>query len=405
MSLVSSFVRLPVRPVVLLFAIIGTAASLFIVARKRNSSERYLRDEKPDTVHGKDIRVARIMVYPIKSCAGIDLNTSAYDKEGFEFDRKWMVVDVEKNKQLSARDNRGIKLVRVFPAIKRDSTSPDGGVLHVSFPDSETTPSFSVPLIPSPDTLSGWDKYGGFDLWGHAEEGYIVDHADDFSESTPALSPSEILSEYIGRRVLLVMNTPAPRPLSDFVPLDTTKVNYEGGSTVRYSDFSPFLLCSTKSIEDAEERVWAMARGESVGEGCTPLDGSVDVDSEWARKDGAKRLLVDRFRPNVVMSGVEDPFGEDDWQEIAIGPNHLGSNFLLPLRCARCMFPNVDPLDGNRDLKMPNNAMMQYRRVEAILSSKYCFGMHMVPADAAGVLNVGDSVVVKRSMVNPKLVI
>ncbi|KAF7349390.1 MOSC domain-containing protein [Mycena sanguinolenta] len=385
---------IPIRPLLLLS--IGFA-SLYVVTRTTSKLRLFSPSQKPvDTVHGTDIKISRILVYPIKSCAGTDLQTSAYDQEGFEFDRKWMIVDLEKNKQLSARDNRGIKLVRVFPLIKRDPSSPTGGVLEVTFPDSPDTPSFSIPLNPTEEQLSTWDVHAGFDLWGWSTEGYIVESADPGALETP----SEILSEYVGRPVLLVMNTPTPRPITEPMPFDPARLAYEGGPSVRYPDFSPFLIVSNASLEDAEAKVWAMARGEFEQKvaGCKPDDPAPPLN-DWARKD-AKKLLMERFRPNVVVSGVNEPFGEDDWQEIVTLDNRT---FVLPARCPRCMFPNVDTESGLRDSQMPNNAMMQYRKVEAFAPSKYCFGMYMIPAESSGVLSVGDQILVTRSAVNPKL--
>ncbi|KAJ7752441.1 hypothetical protein DFH07DRAFT_825280 [Mycena maculata] len=388
------FTSSPIRP--LLVLLIGSA-SLLIVTRKKSIS-LYLskRLRRVETIHGKNLKISRILVYPIKSCAGIDLSSSAYDQEGFEFDRKWMIVDVEKNKQLSARDNRGIKAVRVFPSIKKDLSSPDGGVLEVTFPDSPDTPSFTVPLNPTPEQLSTWDTYGGFSLWDWSCEGYVVESTapDTF------YTPSEILTEYFGRPVLLVMNTPTPRPITEPMPFDPARFTYSGGPTVRYPDASPFLICSNASIDDAEAKVWAMARGELRGgvAGCTP-DDAAEPTNAWARKN-AKRLLIERFRPNVVVSGVDELFGEDDWQEITTTDN---LSFVLPARCPRCMFPNVDTEDGKRDAKMPNNAMMQYRKVDKAAPTKYCFGMYMIPVEGAGVLSVGDEILVTRSAVNPKL--
>ncbi|KAJ7135813.1 hypothetical protein C8R44DRAFT_769072 [Mycena epipterygia] len=385
-----------VRPIILIS--IGIA-SLFIVTRQTKISH-YLsqRRRKHDTVHGKDIEISRILVYPIKSCAGIDLDSSAYDQEGFEFDRRWMIVDLEKNKQLSARDNRGIKLVRVFPTIKRDPSSPSGGVLEVKFPDSPDTPSFAVPLNPTQEQLSTWETHTGFDLWGWTNEGYVVESASPEAFETP----SEILSAFVGRPVLLVMKTPTPRPITEPMPFDPVRLAYAGGPTVRYPDASPFLIVSNASLEDAQAKVWAMARGELEKKvaGCKPDDAAPPTNA-WARADDAKKLLIERFRPNVVVGGVDEPFGEDDWQEIATVDNR---NFLLPARCPRCMFPNVDTENGKRDPQMPNNAMMQYRKVEAEAPSKYCFGMYMIPVEGSGVLSVGDQIFVTRSAVNPKLV-
>ncbi|KAJ7129054.1 hypothetical protein C8R46DRAFT_1363288 [Mycena filopes] len=386
---------LPVRRLLLLC--IGFA-SLFIVSRTTNVLRLRHKKAKIDTVHGSDLKISRILVYPIKSCAGVDLRSSAYDQEGFEFDRKWMIVDLEKNKQLSARDNRGIKLVRVFPIIKRDPSSPTGGVLQVTFPDSPDTPSFTIPLNPTPEQLQTWDTHDGFDLWGFSCEGHVVESA----EPTALETPSEILSAYVGRPVLLVMNTPTPRPITEHMPFDPARLAYAGGPSVRYPDASPFLLVSDASLEDAEAKVWAVARGEYEKrvEGCTPDDAAPPTDA-WARKEDAKRLLMERFRPNIIVSGVEEAFGEDDWQEITTLDNR---SFVLPARCPRCMFPNVDTKSGLRDPQMPNNAMMQYRKVEAFAPTKYCFGMYTIPVEDNGVLSVGDRILVSRSAVNPKLV-
>ncbi|KAJ6484454.1 hypothetical protein C8R47DRAFT_1131414 [Mycena vitilis] len=386
---------IPTRPLLLL--VIGLA-SVFIVTRataKTRPAFFGIFKKNVDTIHGTEIKISRILVYPIKSCAGTDLLSSAYDQEGFEFDRKWMLVDLEKNKQLSARDNRGIKLVRVFPFIRRDPSSPTGGVLEVTFPDSPDTSPFSISLNPTEDQLSTWETHTGFDLWGDSNEGHVVESVDPGAFETP----SEILSAYVGRPVLLVMKTATPRAITA-MPLDPARFAYAGGPSVRYPDFSPFLIVSDASLEDAEAKVWAMARGDSARKvaGCKP-DDPAPPSNAWARE--GKKLLMERFRPNVVVSGVDEPFGEEDWQEIATVDDR---NFILPARCPRCMFPNVDTESGLRDPQMPNNAMMQYRKVEASAPSKYCFGMYMIPVEDNGVLSVGDRILVTRSAVNPKLV-
>jgi uncharacterized protein YcbX len=201
----------------------------------------------------------------------------------------------------------------------------------VDFPDSPDTPSFAVPLDPSEEELQTWDTHSGFDLWGSSSEGYIVENAYPDALETP----SEILSTYVGRPVLLIMKTPTPRPITVPLPIDVSKLAYEGGPAVRYPDFSPFLIVSDASLEDAQAKVWAMARGtlEKKIAGCVPNATAVPTD-EWAADNG-KKLLMERFRPNVVVSGVNEAFGEDDWQEISTVVD--GRKFFLPARCPRCM--------------------------------------------------------------------
>jgi uncharacterized protein YcbX len=38
-------------------------------------------------------RIARLFVYPIKSCAGIEVQQALLLETGLEWDRTWMVVD------------------------------------------------------------------------------------------------------------------------------------------------------------------------------------------------------------------------------------------------------------------------------------------------------------------------
>ena len=37
--------------------------------------------------------IARLFVYPVKSCAGVELDEALLIETGLEFDRAWMVVD------------------------------------------------------------------------------------------------------------------------------------------------------------------------------------------------------------------------------------------------------------------------------------------------------------------------
>ena len=40
-------------------------------------------------------RIARLFVYPVKSCAGVELQDALLTETGFDLDRAWMVVDAE----------------------------------------------------------------------------------------------------------------------------------------------------------------------------------------------------------------------------------------------------------------------------------------------------------------------
>lgn len=67
-----------------------------------------------------------------------------------------MIVDLQLNKQLSARDSRGLKLMRIKPVIERDTTRADGGKLTITFLEGDVKP-FSVPLYPTEKELESWE--------------------------------------------------------------------------------------------------------------------------------------------------------------------------------------------------------------------------------------------------------
>ena len=67
-----------------------------------------------------------------------------------------MIVDLQLNKQLSARDSRGLKLMRIQPSIHRDVNRPDGGKLTLTFLDGDVQP-FSIPLYPTDKELESWE--------------------------------------------------------------------------------------------------------------------------------------------------------------------------------------------------------------------------------------------------------
>jgi uncharacterized protein len=58
------------------------------------------------------IRVGRLFSYPVKSCAGIELNTAQVTATGLAWDRRWMVVGGD-GAFLSQREHPRLALVRV----------------------------------------------------------------------------------------------------------------------------------------------------------------------------------------------------------------------------------------------------------------------------------------------------
>lgn len=76
--------------------------------------------------------VSEINVYPIKSLGGISLKSSAVEKRGLRYDRRWMLVDAE-NKFLTQRDFPKMAIVGVEILKNGLGVSANGKSLEVPF--------------------------------------------------------------------------------------------------------------------------------------------------------------------------------------------------------------------------------------------------------------------------------
>ncbi|MGR6873772.1 MOSC domain-containing protein [Pseudomonas sp. HK3] len=91
-----------------------------------------------------------------------------------------------------------------------------------------------------------------------------------------------------------------------------------------------------------------------------------------------RELSVERFRPNIVVSGC-DAFAEDNWKRIAIN----GVEFDIVKSCSRCVIPT---LDLNTSEKQPDvmQVMLKHRKQ----GKKVMMGQNAVHR-GLGVLEVG----------------
>lgn len=124
----------------------------------------------------------------------------------------------------------------------------------------------------------------------------------------------------------------------------------EPTDVVGFADAFPFLLTSVASLADLNGRA-------------------------------GTRLPMDRFRPNLVVSGFE-AFAEDAWSRIRIGD----VAFRVVKPCARCSVTTVDQ-DTAEVGKEPLRTLATYRRV----GGKVMFGQNLIQ-DGEGRLRSGDRV-------------
>jgi len=157
------------------------------------------------------------------------------------------------------------------------------------------------------------------------------------------------LGELLGRPLRLVRFDPAHRRVSD---PDFT------GRTPGYSRFADayaLLVLSLASLADLNTRLSAA-------------------------------LPMNRFRPNVVLEGIE-PYGEDAVHEFRAGPLRLR----LVKACTRCTIPTTDQWTAARDPAEPLRTLRGYRWDAALRG--VTFGQNAIVVEGAGTrLRVGQEV-------------
>ena len=165
---------------------------------------------------------------------------------------------------------------------------------------------------------------------------------------------ARFVSEEVGADVRVVaLQAPFTRhvPLEEFALVD-------GTSQTRFTDIAPVLVTNEATLDDLNGRL-------------------------------ASPVPMDRFRPNVVVSGL-DAFEEDDLTALAGG----GLRLLRATYCERCAVTCTDQQTGERS-KEPLATLKSYRHRENGFAGGVLFGAYMA-VEGSGTLAVGDRLTVER---------
>jgi len=80
-------------------------------------------------------------------------------------------------------------------------------------------------------------------------------------------------------------------------------------------------------------------------------------------------ISINRFRPNIVISGVK-PFGEDDLGEFTINNIH----FKAVKKCSRCIMPTINQKTGAKDKAKILSELNKFRKIDG----KVMFGQNII---------------------------
>jgi uncharacterized protein YcbX len=115
-------------------------------------------------------------------------------------------------------------------------------------------------------------------------------------------------------------------------------------------------------------------------------ESSLDTLNERIAAGQGEPVPMDRFRPNIVLSGWTEPHREDEARELSAGTAEFG----YAERCVRCQVPMVDQETGEKAGPEPIRTLATYRRDPR---GGVVFGMKAAVL-RPGQVAVGDAVIV-----------
>lgn len=284
-------------------------------------------------------RIAQLFVYPIKSCAGIEVQEALLTETGFDLDRAWMVVDAQ-GEFVTQREQPRLALVQ--PQFRRGGTE-----LQLRAPGMLAL-NLAVDVVEQPVRVRVWDdEVAAYDMGDVAAQWFT-----DFLAFSPQGLPGAQ-----GERYRLVRFDPEQRRLSS--------LKWTSGVEAlnQFSDGFPLLVLGQAALDDLNGRLQAA---------------------------GHSPVGVARFRPNIVLAGLE-AHDEDRLDVLHIAAPE-GAVQLKPVKpCPRCPIPNIDPATA---LSSPavGDTLQGYRQ-DARVGGAVTFGMNaIVLAGVDAVLRVGQTV-------------
>ncbi|MBG6074833.1 uncharacterized protein YcbX [Polaromonas sp. CG_9.11] len=276
--------------------------------------------------------IAGLFVYPVKSCAGVQVEQALLLNTGLEFDRAWMVVDGHGN-FLTQRELPRMALIK--PQLKHFEMilrAPGMLALHIALDQVE-----------APVRVGIWNEdVAAFDMGPVAAQWF---------------------TDFLGVRARLVRFDPDHPRVSN--------LDWTGGTLAlnQFSDGYPLLVISEASLDQFNKKLTAQ---------------------------GFAAVGMERFRPNIVLGDApgELPLAPHDEDRLVL--LHIATAYgpvrLQPVKpCARCPIPNIDPATAISSHAVGD--LLQGYRQDARLNGAVTFGMNaIVLAGIDQLLRVGQPI-------------
>ncbi|HQR98590.1 MULTISPECIES: MOSC N-terminal beta barrel domain-containing protein [unclassified Polaromonas] len=276
--------------------------------------------------------ITGLWVYPVKSCAGVQVQEAILTETGLEFDRAWMVVD-EHGAFLTQRELPRMALIQ--PQLKTHDMvlrAPGMLALHIA-----------LDQVQEPVRVTIWDdEVKAYDMGPIAAQWF---------------------SDFLGVKARLVRFDPEEKRAS------SRQWTGDVEALNQFSDGYPLLVLSEASLAGLNEKLQAA---------------------------GATAVGMARFRPNIVLGDLSGdnglaPHDEDRLELLQIATEQGVVQLKLVKPCPRCPIPNIDPVTA---LSSPEvgDALQTYRQ-DPRLKGAVSFGMNAIVLQGNDhLLRVGQSV-------------
>lgn len=338
-------------------------------------------------------KIKALLIYPIKSCAPIELTESNLERTGLVWDRKfawaellkpqtrldaseeerkplwtfrtlrtpgfeklalvksevWVLEESEVNGDNSVSKDKAVLIIK-YPNIPSGFLAPLDN-LAISFGLFPKERSFQVPLNPSSDRKYPLEEVV---IWKSTPRwlNYGIHVPDDFRD-------------YIGSKNPLTLFRVDPASYREVYRNAPRKEDLGYQPSVGFADAYPVHLLNLASVRDVAAKV----------------------------REEIPNFSARRFRPNILITGP-GAYDEDDWKRVRID----SEEFYCACHTVRCKLPNVDPDSSERHPIEPDKALRSFRCIDDGAPQNACLGLMLVPVKEHGVtLKVGQGIeVVER---------
>ncbi|KAK7584651.1 hypothetical protein V3481_010980 [Fusarium oxysporum f. sp. vasinfectum] len=309
------------------------------------------------------MEIQRLFIYPIKSLLPVEVTHAEVTREGFRFDRQYVLIKEPENHDSSPFAEH-LTIKKTFAlALFQPNIHDDWSNLTVRHTKAKPESLITIPLTPSP-------------LFCFQSRTYTVNIA-----GTSAIGidmgdvPASFFSKHLGQSIrLLFIGGDGSRPVPGTADLEPSMAN--PGQRVRFADAAPFLLTSSSSENEARSR----------------LPPSCQADD-----------IILRLRPNIHIDvGKDTPaFDEDNWRQLTVASEVHGPSKAF-IRCmsqtTRCLSLNADLETGGgvRREKQLFGLLARDRRVLRSSPNRPVFGCYAYVTPVGITLRVKDKVTVSR---------